>query len=66
MIAEFNVLDWLFAAGQGLFVASFFYFLYLVMRFSWITPIISDSFRRQSGALERWPDNANNGYFSVE
>lgn len=28
-----NVLDWLFAAGQGLVVASLFYFLYLVVRY---------------------------------
>lgn len=43
MVEGFSLLDWLFAAGQGLFAASFFYFLYLVMRFSRIVPIISRS-----------------------
>lgn len=66
MVTEINVLDWLFAAGQGLFIASFIYFLYIVIRCSPIAPIICDGFRRQSEALARWPDTANNRYFSVE
>lgn len=48
MIAEFNILDWLVAAGQGLFGASFFHFLYLVIRCSPIAPIISYGSTRQS------------------
>jgi len=48
MPAEIIVLDWLFAAGQGLFIASFFYFLYLVMRFSRIVPIIRHGFMQGS------------------
>lgn len=50
MGAELNALDWLFAAGQGLFAASFFYFLYLVIRFSQIATIIRHGLARGPGA----------------
>lgn len=38
-----ELLDWIFAAGQGLFGASLFYFLYLVVKFSRIASIMDRS-----------------------
>ena len=66
MGAEINVLDWWFAAGQGLFGASFFYFLYLIMRFSRFAPIICDGFQRRSDVLARQLVVEDYRYFSME
>lgn len=56
MDAEFNVLDWLFTAGQVLFGVSFFYFLYLVIGQWRITPIILKGLLSRSGLRARRPN----------
>ena len=66
MGAEINLLDWLFTGGQGLFAASFLYFLYLVIWFSRITPIICGGFQGWPEALIRGSEVTSSRYFSME
>lgn len=66
MGAEFNVLDWLFAAGQILFGASFFYFLYLVIGQWRITPIILNGLLSRSGWRAHRPNAPNDRYLLME
>ena len=66
MGAEFNVLGWLFVAGQGLFGASLFYFLYLVIEEWCISPIILNGLLRSSRLRTDRPDAPNNRYLIME